>query len=115
MWQWRNYVVSNVEQGNHAVVLNLDETSVPFHQGERKGNAVARQRHYDPDTAAVQRLTRRELRACVTHVAIVADDAEVQAALPQEVLGNKSVLLVCDLRVVGEHLPANVRVVRANS
>ena len=53
-----------------------------------------------------------ELRACLTHVAIIASRPDVQRMLPQELLGNQRVLLARDTREVQPHMPSNVRIIR---
>jgi hypothetical protein len=67
------------------------------------------------DAPPVQRVSCRELRACLTHVAIIASRPDVQRVLPQELLGNQRVLLARDVREVQPHLPSNVHIIRGKS
>ena len=67
------------------------------------------------DAPPVQRVSCRELRTCLAHVAIIASRPDVQRVLPQELLGNQRVLLARDVREVQPHLPSNVHIIRDKS
>jgi len=73
VWQRCNHVLSHIPPEKEPVLLNLDETSVALHHGDQKGNVIAKTRSFQPGVTPVQRVSRRELRACLTHVAIIAD------------------------------------------
>ena len=115
VWQWHNFLETNVPDGKELVLLNLDETCVPLFHGDQKGNVIARRRKGDPQQQPVQKATRREMRACVTHVAVIASAPAVQQLLPQDVLGNCSVLLARDITALKDELPPNVNLVRGKS
>jgi hypothetical protein len=111
-----NYLRGQVPEGKEPLLLNLDETAVAFFHGDQKGNLAVRRRRRCGDAAGpVQRVTRRQLRACLTHVAIIAECDEVQQVWPQWVLGNESVMLKRDVTAVQPGLPENVRLVRGKS
>ena len=115
MWSWVNHLRSCVPEARQPLMLNLDETAVAFFHGDQRGNLVAwkRARHDGPEP--VQRVSRRQLRGCVTHVAIIADRSDVQAVLPQVILGNEAMLLARVVRSMAGTLPPNVHLRRAKS
>lgn len=115
VWQWFNYYEAHVPAGKELVILNLDETCVAFFHGDRKGNVIARSKKFWPGKTPVQRASRHEQRACVTHVAIIANNQEVQQYLPQEILGNQHVLLVRDVRELQATIPPNIQIIRGKS
>jgi len=115
VWQWTNYVLTQVPEDKDPVLLNLDETSVALYHGDQKGNVVARTRSFLPHRTPVQRDSRKDLRACLTRVATVCDRPDAQQVLPQELLGNTNVLLARDIRAAQGDLPPNVRIIRAKS
>ena len=72
--------------------MNLDETSVCLFQGTSKGNvSIQKPCHL------VQQVPFWKRRCCMTHVAVVCDRAEVQAVLPQVVIGNHVAFLQRDV------------------
>ena len=101
--------------GKELVVLNLDETCVALYHGDQKGNVIARSQRFQPGKTPVQRTSRHEMRACVTHVAIICNNPIVQQFLPQEILGNQHIFLVRDLRVLEGDVPPNIKFIRAKS
>lgn len=115
VWQWVNYLQTQVGSGKEPILVNLDETSVPFYHGDVKGNVVLPRTAGRSRPPVVQHVSRRELRACVTHVSLISNKIAFQQLLPQYILGNKSVLLVRDVRAVEPRLPPNLQVIRAKS
>ena len=115
MWTWVNHLRSNVPAPREPLMLNLDETAVAYYHGDQRGNLVAwkRARHDGPEP--VQRVSRRQLRGCITHIAIIADRPDVQPVLPQVLLGNESMLLARVVRALAGSLPPNVVLRRAKS
>ena len=64
------------------LVLNLDETAVAFFHGDVRGKVLVRKRRAgEPRVEPVQRVSRRQLRGYITHVAIIAGNPEVQRVL----------------------------------
>ena len=114
-WQWVNYLRHSVEEPLEPLMLNLDETAVAYYHGDQRGNLVAYKRARRDGPEPVQRVSRRQLRGCLTHVAIIADRADVQAVLPQVLLGNESMLPARVVRAMEGTLPPNVIVKRAKS
>ena len=104
-----------VPHGRAALLLNLDETAVPFWHGDVRGNLLVRKRRFRDADEPVQRVSRRQRRSNITHVAVIADRPDVQRVLPQWFLGNGSVLRARDLAVLQPDLPRNVRFVRGAS
>ncbi len=64
---------------------------------------------------ATQHATRQQLRAQITHVAIVCDDEEVQGSLPQLLIGDRSSLRAATHATLQHDLPENVTVFRLQS
>ena len=83
--------------------------------GDVRGNLLARAKRGGHRQEPVQRVSRRQRRSNITHVAIVADRRDVQRVLPQWFLGNGAVLRARDVAQVRADLPANVRFVRGAS
>ena len=114
-WQWVNFLCEQVPPGRESLLLNLDETAVPFYHGDVKGTLLVSKRQRRLLGEPVQRVPRRQRRSNLTHVAIIAERRDVQAALPHIFLGNPGVLRVRDQKAVQADLPSNVRLVRAAS
>jgi hypothetical protein len=59
-----------------------------------------------------QNVSRKDMRACVTHAALVAEDPAIQQLLPQWVLGNMSVMLKRDVAKVQPLVSPNIQFIR---
>ena len=113
LWRWVNHLRSRVPEHREPLVLNLDEPPVAFFHGDARGNMLATKRARRSGPEPVQHVTRHELRGCITHIGIVADRTDVQAVLPQVLLGNESMFLARVVRAMDGKLPANIKIVRA--
>ena len=85
---WVGYLASIGYSMDEAVYINLDETSIPYHHGGKKGLKKKRDHKYRnehmKDKTSVY-LTRKHC----TLIAAIASDPKVQEALPQVLLPNE--------------------------
>ena len=110
-WQWFNYCESQTPAGKAILKINMDETSISLFHGNGKGNVLLSKKHPRP----VQRVPRGKTRACLTHVAFLCDQPEIQPLLPQIVIGNEATLPAGEMASLRAACPSNVRLVRQKS
>ena len=92
-WQWCNFLVSLAPAGKQVVRINLDETCCRLCTEATKGAvAVGRNRSRKEALIGEHKASLSARRLAVTLVASVCDDTEIQALLPQVILGNERVL-----------------------
>ena len=100
-WHWVDYLMqAAVLQGRTPCFINLDETPIPRAATKAEGY-VHMGRCVDPTPK--RRLDPQLRRGIATHVALIADDTAVQAALPQTFLVNARLFRMGD---VPARLPA---------
>ena len=97
------------------MLINLDETAVHYYYGDRKGNVFKKTKNTPEIEALRQNVSRKDMRACVTHAALVAEDPAIQQLLPQWVLGNMSVMLKRDVAKVQPLVSPNIQFIRGKS
>jgi len=93
MWKWANAVESHASPERRPVWLNMDEASVPLRTEDPRGfkqRWPGENRLDAKERRAAASLADRRARA--SFLALVYDDAEVQALLPQALLMNARVL-----------------------
>ena len=101
------------KEGRTPLLINLDETSVPFTAGRRHGNMIGPK----PKTmcSAAERPTitvsKKTLRAHFTHVGVICDDPAVQPLLPQVLIFNKMQITPTRAKRLESSLAPNVRIV----
>jgi hypothetical protein len=87
-----NFQHGRAPTGRRIVRLNLDETSICFHQSEKTGFLVAdarkRARGGDP---LVRNVSQGTQRTNMTHLAVISDDTDVQQFVPQILIVGESV------------------------
>ena len=102
----------------------MDETSVCLWQGDGKGAVLCskkRRRRWsaeaveDEGADVGQPANRKMRRTCLTHVAFICDRPEVQALLPQVLIGNCSTFLIRDWPQLLGQCPPNVYLIRQKS
>ena len=117
-WQWWNYLEDLVAVHKKILRLNMDETACRFYYDQLAGVLAA-----EPVAAAArhgmsaQNVSTKAKRSAVTHVALIADDRELQYTLPQFILGNEHVLqahVMRELRSSGR-LQQNITMLRGKS
>ena len=115
-WQWRNFWAARAPAGRAVVHINMDETCVRLDPVRNVRGAVALTSR-ETRRAAASLLRHAGLgvrRSAFTLVAFVADNAEVQAVLPQIIVASKRVL---PQRLAAQHIRRadNVFVIAAKS
>ena len=92
-WQWCNFLGSLAAAGKQIVRINLDETCCRLCTEATKGAvAVGRNRSRKEALIGEHKASLSARRMAVTLVASVCDDTEIQALLPQVIVGNERVL-----------------------
>lgn len=95
VWQWANFWEARGRPARVTCFLNLDETSIPLLPSPspakgflalRTGETVKRR------TEQERRASLSERRSAVSFVAMIADQPEVQALLPQVLVGSSKVV-----------------------
>ena len=92
-WQWHNFLTSRGPPHNQIVRIIMDESSLKLCPPARKGFVVPPRPPSDRSAYARQRKpSLRDRRSALSLVAFIADDVQIQRALPQLILGNESLL-----------------------
>ena len=100
--------------GRSILKVNLDETAVCIFQGGAKGNVLLSKRHLRGHRL-VQKVPRGRTRTYLTHVAFICDQPEIQAVLPQFVIGNEATLPAAMMPSLRAACPNFVHLVRQKS
>ena len=115
-WQWCNFLESLAPAGKQVVRINLDETCCRLCSEATKGAvAVGRNRSRKEALIGEHKASLSARRMAVTLVASVCDDTEIQAFLPQVILGNKQVLSKSEAHRINAEPDACVYCVRQKS
>ena len=102
--------------GKELLLINLDETYVPFYYGNAKGNMVVNNNALPKGAMPLtQAASRNQLRMGLTHVGIICNIPAVQKLLPQVLIVPSRYLLVRDLPAVRAAMPSTISVIRAKS
>ena len=109
-WQWHNHLVSRVAGGKRVLRINLDETGVCLHQGNKKGNIFLTKSHN-----VIKRISTGARRTYITHVAVVCDCPVLQAVMPQFVICNERTLPAGSLEAMRERLGDKFVLIRGTS
>ena len=73
--------------GKTTVVLNMDETYIPYYLSDRAGWLASDARHTDEFVhPPAQQFTRSQMRKGITYCCVIADRPWVQALMPQFLL-----------------------------
>ena len=112
VWQWWNYLCSQIPVGKTALRINLDETAICLFQGDGKGNVFMSK---TCPSAPVQDVPRRRRRCFLTHVALVCDRTDIQPLLPQVLIANEATFPAGLMPALRAACPANVFLVRQKS
>ena len=115
-WQWSNFLESLAPAGKQVVRINLDETCCRLCTEATKGAVVVgRNRSRKEALIGEHKASLSARRLAVTLVASVCDDAEIQALLPQVILGNERVLSKGEAHRINAEPDACVYCVRQKS
>ena len=93
--------------GKQILRLNPDETSVRLYQGSNKGNVFVTKK-----VRLLQEVPWWKRRCCLTHIAIICDQASIQPELPQVVVGNETAVPAALMAQLRAQAPANIVLVR---
>jgi len=110
-----NHIRTLCPENARLTLINLDETAVRYFHGENKGNVIKKAIHPEGSNEKAAQISRKDLRACITHVALVAEDPEVQQVLPPWILGNTNVMLKRDVTAAQADVGPNIRFIRGKS
>ena len=113
-WRWANFLTEEAKRdGKVPLLINLDETSVPFSAANTKGNMILAmpRRQTEPTERPTMNITRKTTRAHFTHVAVICDDPAMQPLLPQVLIFNDKQINTRRAAVLGSELPFNVRII----
>ena len=115
-WQWCNFLESLAPARKQVVRINLDETCCRLCSEATKGAvAVGRNRSRKEALVGEHKASLSARRMAVTLVASVCDDTEIQALLPQVILGNERVLSKGEAHRINAEPDARVYCVRQKS
>ena len=84
--------------------VNMDETCVRCYETRDRGNVF--------NGEVVQRQAAKKIKLCMTLVAFVCDNNDVQAHLPQILVGNEHTFLQRDIKHIMNACRPNMAVVR---
>ena len=102
--------------GKKLLLVNLDETYVPFFFGMAKGAMAVTNKTLPPGALPLaQDCSRTELRMGLTHVALVCNVPSLQRLLPQVLIVPTRYLLKRDMPAVLAGMPGIIYVIRAKS
>ena len=93
-------------EGQRLLAINMDETAIRFFV-QHRGLCTRRARH-GRDPVATQQVSRKDMRACLTHVAFACADAGVQRFLPQIFIGNEHIFAQRVVSAIQPGLPKNI-------
>ena len=101
--------------GKQILRLNLDETACKMHYTPPSGLVARDGVNKRRLPQLYQNLKRAQMRSAVSHIALICDNTEIQALLPQYIIGNERLLRVEMLNELQVSLQPNVAVVRRRS
>ena len=114
VWQWFNYAETlAASRGKTLLRINIDETSVCLHPGVGKGAVFVTRKWLR--AGGGQHVPKWKQRRYMSHVGVICDRPDVQAVLPQFVIGNQRTLLKRDIAALRRGRPMNVRLIRQKS
>jgi hypothetical protein len=112
-WNLNRYAHKQVPPTRRPLHLNLDETAIRLYSPAQGGNLVAEAMRLRKKGHSLATSTgKNRARACLTHVAIVADDSIVQPVLPQVIILKSALVNQQEFREIVAHKPDNVFVLR---
>jgi hypothetical protein len=92
VWQWYSSAEAlAAARGKTLLRINIDETAVCLHPGNGKGAIFVTKKWLRGGRG--QHVPKWKQRRYMSHIGVICDRADVQAALPQFVIGNHQTLL----------------------
>lgn len=114
MWQWYNHAEQlAAARGRSILRVNLDETAICLFPGQAKGAVFVSKKRLQGEGAQV--VAKWKKRCCMTHVAMICDQPDIQPKLPQFVVGNERTLRQREMAGLRRACPPNVTLVRQKS
>ena len=113
-WRWANFLTEEAKRdGKVPLLVNLDETSVPFGAANTKGNMILAMpgRQTEPTERPTMNISRKTTRAHFTHVAVICDDPAMQPLLQQVLIFNDKQITTRRAAALENDLPFNVRII----
>lgn len=108
-WRWCHMLRVAAPPGKPVVMLNLDETPLRLLPRAPPGALAETARRRMRDYRGVRHsASKRQERGSLTQVVVVADDDEINAALPTVIIGSERVLTQQRWRAVSARLPPAV-------
>ena len=83
---WTQWLFGYALPLRHTVVLNLDETAVPYQLTGLYGNVVPVRARSAASSLLYERVSRRSMRGHLTVVSVISADATLQRCVPQFIL-----------------------------
>ena len=111
VWQWWNYLRSEVPPEKTPLRVNIDETVLCLFQGGSKGTNFNAKAPCD----LAQNVKLSTLRCYMTHVAVVCDEPNLNRILPQFIIGNYRALGLRAYKQLCMDKPRHVRLLRRNT
>ena len=93
----------------------MDETPIPYAYQGLRGTCARLKGHLTHRGAFLERIHAKNKRGTITHIASISSDPDLQAFLPQVLLGNKSRFSLRVLREIRFEVPANMVIWREGS
>ena len=115
MYTWWNLLESLCPRTKAVLRINLDETAVKIWMPPGKGLIARPSIHVVRGPRCISPATRKQQRACMTHVAFVCDNPSIQVHLPHVIIGNEAVLPLYIQREIEPQPFSNVYLVRRKS
>lgn len=115
VYTWWNLLESLCPPTKSVLRLNLDETAVKTWMAPGKGLIAPGSGDGVRPVRQVSKATRKQQRSCLTHVAFLCDNPEIQPYLPHVIIGNEGVLPVYIQKEMAPKLFRNVFLVRRKS
>ena len=115
VYTWWNLLESLCPRTKSVLRINLDETAVKVWMAPGKGLIARSSLSVVRGARCVSPATRKQQRACLTHVAFVCDSPSIQVHLPHVIIGNDAVLPLYIQREIEPQLFSNVYLVRRKS
>ena len=109
-FQWLNAAVQDAPPNRPPLLLNMDETAIVRHMTGLRGTVV---KATSKARAAIDRASLSHRRSCISFLACISEDVNIQPQLPQVLLGNHNVFTLQVLRSLGE-MTGNIVLWRRN-
>ena len=114
-WKWFHYCRQEAATYEAPLVLNLDETSLPFHMEPRRGIRLKKARASERAGSPARNTSKKQRRKAMTHVAIVCNDTSLQPNLPQVLLVAEKICSNESATNIRPTLPSNLHLWRRKS